>query len=423
MCGELMGIYYYIYGMATIKFLIKGDSNASTIYLRFKDGRRFDLTAKTNFIVNSKNWSVKKGQPLNQKDDSSKKLHNDLVNLSADLLSHYNNTPNKLEINTQWLKDFINPPIEVAAVSDSLIGFIDYYYSLQSNKVTKSTLKRLKSNRNLIKSFEDKSNVLFKIKDVNLKFIDAFVKHCELNNYGTNYIARLVKFIKTVCFNARILNIEVSNQIDAIKPPMTVSVDNTYLTTDELNKIDKLKCDDDLLSVAKDWLLISCETGQRISDFMRFNKNMIRYEKNTKGKSIPLIEFKQIKTSKQIAVPLSKRVIQILNKRSGSFPPIMVEQTYNSKIKEVCKLAELNEPTQGAIIESNKKIKRKIRGVYPKWQLVASHIGRRSYATNNFGIIPTSLLKSVTGHGTEKMFLAYINKTNTENAKLLAEYY
>ena len=34
---------------------------------------------------------------------------------------------------------------------------------------------------------------------------------------------------------------------------------------------------------AKDWLIISCYTGQRISDFMRFGKSMIRHEKNKQG--------------------------------------------------------------------------------------------------------------------------------------------
>jgi hypothetical protein len=55
--------------------------------------------------------------------------------------------------------------------------------------------------------------------------------------------------------------------------------------------------------------------------------------------------------------------------------------------------------------------------------LVSSHIGRRSFATNNYGRIPTSLLINVTGHSTEGMFLEYIGKSNTEKAIQLAEYF
>ena len=52
-----------------------------------------------------------------------------------------------------------------------------------------------------------------------------------------------------------------------------------------------------------------------------------------------------------------------------------------------------------------------------------SHIGRRSFATNNYGTIPTALLIGVTGHSTETMFLEYIGKTDTQKAIQLADYF
>lgn len=57
---------------------------------------------------------------------------------------------------------------------------------------------------------------------------------------------------------------------------------------------------------ARDWLVISCETGQRVSDFMRFNKKQIRFEV-----IVPLCEFTQVKTGKIMAIPLSKTVRKI----------------------------------------------------------------------------------------------------------------
>ena len=69
------------------------------------------------------------------------------------------------------------------------------------------------------------------------------------------------------------------------------------------------------------------------------------------------------------------------------------------------------------------KIYRKVTGTYQKWELVSSHIGRRSFATNFYGEIPTVLLMSATGHTTEAMFLEYIGKTQTQQAKELAKYW
>ncbi len=167
---------------------------------------------------------------------------------------------------------------------------------------------------------------------------------------------------------------------------------------------------------ARDWLLISCETGQRVSDFLRFNKVQIRYEGDK-----PLIEFTQVKTDKTMTVPLSKKVMAILKKRKGEFPKEMSDQKYNLYIKEVCKLAGLTQKVKGS--RKNPETDRKETGVFEKWQLVTSHIGRRSFATNNYGRIPTSLLIGATGHSTEKMFLEYIGKSDTQKAIQLAEYF
>ena len=41
------------------------------------------------------------------------------------------------------------------------------------------------------------------------------------------------------------------------------------------------------------------------------------------------------------------------------------------------------------------KVTRKENGIFEKWELVTSHIGRRSFATNNYGKIPTSLIRQL----------------------------
>ena len=94
----------------------------------------------------------------------------------------------------------------------------------------------------------------------------------------------------------------------------------------------------------------------------------------------------------------------------------------------MCETAKLNNKVKGSIAEVTEnelkeKVKRKKSGTFKKWELVTSHIGRRSFATNNYGKIPTSLLISATGHSTEKMFLEYIGKTDTQKAMQLAEYF
>ena len=194
------------------------------------------------------------------------------------------------------------------------------------------------------------------------------------------------------------------------------TVAHTYLTFEEIAKIAELELEHDFLKNTRDWLVISCYTGQRVSDLMRFTKDMIRTEQ---GKH--LLEFKQKKTSKLMTIPISKEVRKILAKRGGNFPRPISDQKYNDYLKDVAEAAELFELVEGKkridITPKEKKSTwRDITGKYPKWQLVSSHIGRRSFATNHYGKVPTSYLINITGHGSEKMFLSYIQKSNKDMA-------
>lgn len=409
----------YICPMATIKFIIRSNSETSSIYVRFKEGRLIDLTAKTKYITNSKDWSTSKGQPKNLTTASFKKLHKDLKDLSIDLLEYYNNSVGKKTINTQWLKDFINPPEQAETIPSKLIEYFDYYALHKESTIEASTHKKLVVNKHLLERFQKETKAEYFIKDVNADFKLKFEEYCKKQNYAPNTIARAIKFIKTICYHARNNGIETHFQLNSITAKIE-KVDKIFLTIDEIEKIQKKQLEHEYLTNARDWLIISCETGQRVSDFMRFKKEQIRYE----GK-VPLIEFTQVKTGKKMAIPLSKKVMTILKSRKGNFPRQISDQRYNEYIKDVCKIAEINEKIKGAKAKTDKenKITRKENGTFEKWELVTSHIGRRSFATNNYGRIPTSLLINVTGHSTETMFLEYIGKTVTEKAIQLAEYF
>lgn len=403
--------------MATIKFIVKGNSETSSIYLRFKEGRLIDLTVKTNFSINCNDWSETKGLPKNLKDANLKKLHNGLINLSAELLNHYNNTSNKLDINTKWLKDFINPTIKATDITNKLIEYWDYYALHKNSTITYKTKKKLTVQKHLLERFQKTTKTEYLIKDVNANFKLILESYCNNHDYAPNTIAQLIKTIKTICYHAQNNGIEVSNQLNSLTIKWQ-KVDKIFLDLKEIEKIENVKLPNNNLNNSRDWLLISCETGQRVSDFMRFTKDMIRYE-NKK----PLIEFTQVKTDKIMTVPLSKKVMSILDKRGGNFPNKITDQKYNNFIKTVCELANLNNEFKGGIIEVIDNVKRKKLGTFKKWQLVTSHIGRRSFATNNYGKIPTSLLISATGHSTEQMFLEYIGKTDTQKAMQLADYF
>ena len=94
---------------------------------------------------------------------------------------------------------------------------------------------------------------------------------------------------------------------------------------------------------------------------------------------------------------------------------------FNQYLKEVCKLCGISQMIDGEKSTMiDKETKRIVKGIYPKHELISSHDLRRSYLTNHYNIIPTSLLRMMSGHSTEKQLLEYINRPENkdENAKL-----
>jgi integrase len=408
------GLNSYFCKMPTINFLIQSKSNPSGIYARLKEGASLDIKAKTKFAINPSDWSSAKGLPK-IRDEHHKPLTKELLKFKSNLLDHYNESVGKIPINTQWLKDFINPPVKSDEIPTNLLKYFDYYVTQRKNDMRSGSIKKLNVQKHLLEKFQKETKVDYFIIDVNADFKAKFEEFCLKKKYSINTIARSLKSIKTVCYHARTNGISSHPQLDAIKVK-TKNVEKIYLTFEELEIIEKAKLDNDNFLNARDWLLISCETGQRVSDFLKFKKEQIRYEN---GKA--LIEFTQVKTGKIMTVPLSERVKRILKQRNGDFPKVMSDQKYNLYIKGVCCLAGLKQIVSGSI--NNPETNRKESGKFPKWQLVSSHIGRRSFATNWYGTIPTSLLINATGHSTEKQFLEYIGKSNSEQAMQLAEYF
>ena len=58
----------------------------------------------------------------------------------------------------------------------------------------------------------------------------------------------------------------------------------------------------------------------------------------------------------------------------------------------------------------------------PKYELISSHTGRRSFATNMYKRgLPTLMIMSITGHNTEISFLKYIKVRQQEHAQMMAD--
>lgn len=399
--------------MPSIKYYIQSKSNPAGIYVRVREGVQIDAKAKTIYSINPKSWSKSKEQPINLKDEGYKALNEALTRFKAKLLHHFNSSVEKEPINTEWLKNFISPKPKLNETPTKVLDYFDYYLAQRRNEITNSTFQKIKVNQQKFNRFQVEKKRTYFIKDINSAFKKEFEDYCMSKGYAKNTTSRTLKYIKTLCLHARTKGVETSIELDKLSFKYE-KVDWVYLTKDEIKLIEAKEFVKESLDNARDWLLISCETGQRVSDFLRFTKKDIR---NENGRV--LIDFVQVKTKKPMTIPLNRKVMEILAKREGNFPRKISAKCYNDYIKEVCEIVGLTYKVKGS--RKNPITKRKETGVFEKWKLVCSHIGRRSFSTNYYGDIQTSLLISVTGHSTEKQFLEYIGKSDTTKALQLAD--
>jgi len=422
--------------MASINFLYRSTKENSNLVLRLLyryNGIDFIFGAKTKFEIEKIYWSKQHKKKSKDIDIINKQIevNNQLNKIENHVLKAFNSVSTET-INKEWLQTqidyYYNPPKQEENIPTDLINYISFYIDYRKNEITKSTLKKINVIKALLIRFEAFRNETIFIKNINDEFKNEFVNYCKKELYSQNTYQRAFVFIKTFCKHAKFKGIENHLELDSLKINRA-KVEKIYLTFEDLTKIENISKEKltDSLDNAKDWLIISTYCGQRISDFMHFDKCMITIEDVGEGKDEEhILEFTQQKTGKETTVPLHPKVLEILNKRSGDFPYPISDQKYNDFIKKICELAEINELVKGSKMtetETDSGVFRKKPGIYKKWELVTSHIGRRSFATNFYGKIPTEYLINITNHATETQFLLYVGKTKKDKAKATFKYF
>ncbi len=413
------------FAMPSIKFLIQHAKKEAKnrhfpIYIRIYNGRMTDVKAKTDFCVTIADWDLKNQRPR-KKSAYSKTLNISLERLKLMMEQRLLEASTNGEVvNSAWLRAALQNKTDESKPA-TLLSYIDHFLIIRDSELKEDYKKRMKLARGFIEGLQKVTRREYLGKDVNLDFKREFEKFGLKNGYSHNTIQQYLKYTKRACTFAKQEGLPTSAELDGIKFKFK-KVKVVYLTEKEIDKISNLRLDSEALENARDWLLISCYTGQRHSDFNRFTKEMLRAEYDTrKNLERTHIDFVQLKTNRHMIFPLSADLMSVLDKRNGDFPRPLSNQKLNDYIKDVCKAAGIDEQIEGTKI--CRKTKKKVAGKYPKYELVSSHIGRRSFATNHYAKIPTPLIMAITGHSSERSFLTYVGKSDPTMAGLLTEYF
>ncbi len=397
-------------------FILDHSLPLSKIILQCTDHNNQEYRIKTPLRIAPDGWDAAKQRPVNIYLKTGKKLHAQLGRIRIAVAQYFKAIGTKGKWSVKALTQRIRKCCQVktdAFLPDSLLYHMDRYITSRLHLITGATHKRYRVFLKLVERFEGYSMENISIDKAGACFVKDFLAFGIQEQYSTSTIYRTVHFVKTVLhylekrgIRTFVYELELPKQSPQQKNVVT-------LTSQELSAVKATEVPDEL-KAAKDWLLISCYTGQRVSDFMTFTHHMLQH---TDGKKY--LSFVQQKTKKHVLLPLHPVVAALLEKNGGCFPQKIPLQKYNRQIRQVVEHAGIDTPVTAA-----KRLGfRSLLSVLPKWEAITSHTGRRSFATNFYGSIPTALLMEATGHSTEQLFQRYIGNADTVRAERLGSYF
>ena len=401
-----------------ITFFTHSVKENSPIWVRVRESKidaktRTLITVQTDRLVKGKILlhRITSGEPetkvlLRQKNDSLNIVQEKMDSLRREIQNALNNREADDIINKEWLKNIVQPSKNTNLLSTNIDAFLEF----KKSRVEQNTLNIYKALKRHINAYERHSKTTLIVGKMDINFRDKFLSYLNENGYANGTIILYVRALVSVLKFAKRRGVKVSNDLEFFKEGLKKKKTlNVYLTLDEIDRIYKTEGLSVKEEIARDWLVISCNIGQRASDLFKATKSSLNADGN-----ILTIQQQKNANSKPIQIPLLPQVLEILKKYNGDFPPLLSENVksnfnyYGKLIKEVCKKAELNDEVKTLQYKSGKNDSDYTHK--KKWELVSSHIGRRSFATNYYGKIPTALIQSLTGHLTEASFLLYIDK-------------
>lgn len=177
-----------------------------------------------------------------------------------------------------------------------------------------------------------------------------------------------------------------------------------YLDEGKIDQLYKQKVPIKHYDIARDWFILDCYLGLRISDLRRIEP------KDFAGKHF---QFVNQKTGAHVAIPIHPQVKAIIKKYKG-LPPAISEQKFREYIKEVARLAKLNDKFIYTITKGGKLQVHEME----EWEMVSPHTCRRSFITNLLKLgEPHAHIMKLAGIKRYETLMRYFKQTPEEVAE------
>ena len=241
----------------------------------------------------------------------------------------------------------------------------------------------------------------------------------DIKEMRNTTIGKQLSFLKWFLRWAYKKGVHQNNAYDSYKPKLKSTQKKIiFLTWDELNRLREFKIPSNkqALERVRDVFLFQCFTGLRYSDVFNLRRSDIKDDH---------IEVTTVKTSDSLIIELNNHSKAILDKykdvafEGDKVLPVITNQKMNDYLKELAEMAGIDEPVRQTYYKGNERID----DVTPKYALLGTHAGRRTFICNALALgIPPQVVMKWTGHSDYKAMKPYIDIADDIKANAMSKF-
>ena len=392
--------------------------------------KRIEFT--TGYRIDAAKWDADKQRVKN---GCSNKLKQSASEINASLLEYYTEIQSifkRFEVEDvmptpEQIKEAFNAlhkpvseepkPKKEALPCDFFQVFDDFVEDCgRQNNWTDSTFEKFAAVKNHLTNFRE--GLTFEFFDE--RGLNDYVGYLrDVKEMRNTTIGKQLSFLKWFLRWAFKKGVHQNNAYDSYKPKLKSTQKKIiFLTWDELNRLREFKIPSNkqALERVRDVFLFQCFTGLRYSDVFNLRRSDIKGDH---------IEVTTVKTSDSLIIELNNHSKAILDKykdvafEDDKVLPVITNQKMNDYLKELAELAGIDEPIRQTYYKGNERIDE----VTPKYALLGTHAGRRTFICNALALgIPPQVVMKWTGHSDYKAMKPYIDIADDIKANAMSKF-
>lgn len=380
----------------------------------------------TGYRIDASKWDTDKQRVRN---GCTNKLKQTASEINADLLKYYSMIQaifKEFEVQeiiptTEQLKAAFNARCGSDSSALSQTAFFPAFDEFiqeegNLNSWTNSTFIKFRTIRNHFMEFDPTLSFEF-FDELGLAKFISFLR--DRKGMRNSTVLKDLAFVKWFLRWAYRKGYTTNNACDQFNPGLrTTRKKVIFLNRDELDKIRNypIPSTKQYLERVRDVFLFTCFTGLRHSDVYNLKRSDVKDD---------CIEITTVKTADSLVIELNDHSRAILEKykdvvfMGSKVLPVVSNQKMNIYLKELCQLAGIDEPIRETYYRGSERIDE----ILPKYMLVGTHTGRRTFICSALSLgIPAQVVMKWTGHNDYKAMKPYIDIADDIKAGAMSKF-